>query len=176
MENIMERVRRGDEKAFKELYEKYYRLIRKIARDICGNEWEDVMQEVFMKIYAGSSSYKNNGKLEQWISQIARNTSRDSIRKTVRRREYPLDEFDTPDERFTPEEKHYCEELDIHAKRILDGDPHIRVVLLVHSGYSYKKVGKNLGIPLGTVKSSVSRGREKLRKVVERDPELSHLL
>ncbi|WML60842.1 sigma-70 family RNA polymerase sigma factor [Neobacillus sp. PS2-9] len=89
---IIEKVREGNEHAFRLLVEKYrndvFRTVFAVLRD--QKEAEDAAQEVFMKIYTSLSQYENQG-FKTWMTRIAVNHAIDVKRKQARRREEVVD-------------------------------------------------------------------------------------
>jgi len=85
---LIEKVKRGDDEAFRLLVEKYrndlFRVIYSVLKD--QKESEDAAQEVFMKIYTSLPRYENLG-FKTWITRIAVNHAIDIKRKQQRRRE-----------------------------------------------------------------------------------------
>ncbi|MEH7438871.1 sigma-70 family RNA polymerase sigma factor [Neobacillus drentensis] len=89
---LIEKVREGNEHAFRLLVEKYrndvFRTVFAVLRD--QKEAEDAAQEVFMKIYTSLSQYENQG-FKTWMTRIAVNHAIDVKRKQARRREEVVD-------------------------------------------------------------------------------------
>ncbi|WP_420489822.1 RNA polymerase sigma factor [Neobacillus drentensis] len=89
---LIEKVREGNEHAFRLLVEKYrndvFRTVFAVLRD--QKEAEDAAQEVFMKIYTSLSQYENQG-FKTWMTRIAVNHAIDIKRKQARRREEVVD-------------------------------------------------------------------------------------
>ncbi|PKG25133.1 RNA polymerase sigma factor [Niallia nealsonii] len=97
---LIEKVKLGDDEAFRLLVEKYrndlFRVIYSVLKD--QKESEDAAQEVFMKIYTSLPKYENQG-FKTWITRIAVNHAIDIKRKQQRRRENIAEivEFDMED-------------------------------------------------------------------------------
>lgn len=85
---LIEKIKLGDDEAFRLLVEKYrndlFRVIYSVLKD--QKESEDATQEVFMKIYTSLPKYENQG-FKTWITRIAVNHAIDVKRKQQRRRE-----------------------------------------------------------------------------------------
>ena len=122
---------------------------------------DDCVQEIFIKIYNGLSSLRDNRKLESWIFQIARNTIVDHNRQTIKYATVPINsqdpEFEIDDNRN--------EEI---AKSIV---PFIKQLPLKYSnslmqyeieGLSQKEISEKENISLSGTKSRIQRGRLKL--------------
>jgi len=141
------------------------RLLAFVEKRIFDREMaEDCVQEIFIKIYNGLPSLRDNGKLESWIFQIARNTIVDHNRQRMKYKTVPINnqepEFEIDDNRN--------EEI---AKSIV---PFIKQLPLKYSnslmqyeieGLSQKEISENENISLSGTKSRIQRGRLKLLDV-----------
>ncbi len=126
---------------------------------------DDCVQEIFIKIYNGLSSLRDNRKLESWIFQIARNTIVDHNRHIIKYATVPINsqdpEFEIDDNKN--------EEI---AKSIV---PFIKQLPLKYSnslmqyeieGLSQKEISEKENISLSGAKSRIQRGRLKLIKAL----------
>lgn len=82
-EQLVKGIKYKDEVAFDEIYNQYYKLLYFIMYQIVGSthETEELLQEVFMKIYNSINTY-NNGSFKYWIIQIAKNTALNHVTRT----------------------------------------------------------------------------------------------
>ncbi|NWF91152.1 MAG: sigma-70 family RNA polymerase sigma factor [Ignavibacteriaceae bacterium] len=80
---LVEETRAGSETAFREIVERYHAMTFAVVRGILGDrsDVEDVIQEVFIKVYKGLGSFRGDAKLSSWIYQIARNEALNKARK-----------------------------------------------------------------------------------------------
>lgn len=80
---VIQDLRNHDEKAFKIVYDNYYRLLYFIVASYIKNKEDinDILQDVFLKIYTRINSLKNNKDFHQWVGIIARNTALDFLKK-----------------------------------------------------------------------------------------------
>lgn len=93
-EALMEAFQRGDTRAFEHLLRKHRRPVYNFIHRQVGHSAtaEDLMQEVFLRIIKGASSYKREAKFTTWIYTIARNLCVDHTRRAKHRRAASLDQ------------------------------------------------------------------------------------
>ena len=142
---------------------------------------EDVTQDVFLAAYRRIDAYRG-GIFRAWLLRIAANACTDELRRRGRRPQTSLDlvtdggpPIDVPDESESPEESVIRGELSRHIQAglmALPLDQRAAVVLCDVQGLTYEEVSEALHISLGTVKSRLSRGRARLRKLLLRQREL----
>jgi RNA polymerase sigma-70 factor (ECF subfamily) len=144
---------------------------------------EDVTQEAFFRAYRALDGFRGE-RFRAWLLRIVANAARDELRRRKRRPQRSLDEArddpDTPDldplERG-PGPEQVAENADL--RRVLEAalarlpEEWRMVVLLsdVH-GLSYEEVATSVGVPVGTVKSRLSRARGRLREILRESGEL----
>jgi RNA polymerase sigma-70 factor (ECF subfamily) len=152
---------------FSYLYRTHRAKALAIARRILGDkdEAEDVVQEVFAKLYAGRGKFDGKAAYSTWLYRILVNSSINQLR--ARRRRGRLQAHSAPP--LTPEQEASGRELSRHFTRALGtlGERHQQVIWLREMrGFSYPEIAQLLGIPEGTVKSALNRGRLRLQRVV----------
>jgi RNA polymerase sigma-70 factor (ECF subfamily) len=142
-----------------------------------GADAEDVTQEVFLKAFKALPGFKGESNISTWLYRIAMNAASDHIRKNggkAKLRE-PLDENGRrmPEQvsaaHESPENSYFKKELrETIRKALLKLPLNYRMVLVLKDieEYSYKDIGKILGISIGTVESRLFRAREILRKEI----------
>jgi RNA polymerase sigma-70 factor, ECF subfamily len=155
----------GDEHAFAELVKRYQSQLRYSLRQLTG--WDealadDLAQETFIKVYKSLHQYKGNAKFFTWVYRIAYNCFAAHCRS--RKPEVPLGQTEIPEQGFNPET-----EADLHrdfALALKNFLPEQRMAL--HLFYqremSHSEIAEVMDCPLGTVKSYISRGHEKLKQ------------
>jgi RNA polymerase sigma-70 factor, ECF subfamily len=149
-----------------------YNLARWLLRNAA--DAEDVVQEAYLRALKYAGSYRG-GDVRAWLLTIVRNTAYDWLRKRhARGSSDPFDErvHVQPETEPDPERRllrdaerrrvaQALEELPLHQREIL--------VLREWEGLSYKEIADVMGLPIGTVMSSLSRARGRLRQALE-DP------
>jgi RNA polymerase sigma-70 factor (ECF subfamily) len=171
---ILERVRRGDQAAYRGVVERYQGRLFAVARGILrdGDEASDVVQETFLRAYLRLATFHEGSQLFTWLYRIAVNLCLDRIRR--RRREAAalydarLDRADVGLGRGerSPFEQHAAAELSQRLLAALDGLPpaHRAVIVLREvEGLSYAEIARAVGCPVGTVMSRLFHARRKLQ-------------
>lgn len=172
----------GDSSAFERLIEPLEGRIYAVALRMCGNreDAQDCMQESMIRIYRALSSFKGQSSFSTWIYRITMNTCLDELRRRKARRSTsldtlldsgwsPTDETDTPERHAIQSEQRRTLE---HAIAELPEDMRAAVVLRDIQGLAYDEIASALNVNVGTVKSRISRGRERLREKLSAHPEL----
>jgi RNA polymerase sigma-70 factor (ECF subfamily) len=150
------------------------RFLFTVAYRLTGNDADaqDLVQEVLLRVRRGLETYRP-GSLEGWLSRITTNAFLDEVR---RRRRRPTVALPDDAERVLPGAQDPDEALasirlpdDVQdAVRALPDDFRAAVVLCDVVGLSYEEIAEQLGIPVGTVRSRIHRGRAALRGVLVR--------
>ncbi|MFM9986329.1 MAG: RNA polymerase sigma factor [Flavobacteriales bacterium] len=159
---------RGEKRSQDKLYKKFSSLLFGICLRYAKNRMEaqDVLQEVFVKIYNNVHTYHHDGSFEGWLRRIAVNTSITNYRKNlkhayqediddlVRHKDDPVSHEDLE---YTAEEMMKCiEKLPPGYKTVFN--------LYVIEGFMHKEIGDMLGIDVNTSKSQLSRAKTYLQK------------
>ena len=139
----------------------------------------DCAQETMLRAFRAFSSFRGDAAFSTWITRIAMNVCMDALRK--RRDAVSLDAlredqgFDLPDEAPTAyailEEKERARLLR-EALALLPPDMRQMIVMRDVQGMAYDEIAAVLDVPLGTVKSRISRAREKLSLILKNTSEL----
>ena len=156
----------GDSEAFEELVRRHQHMIHSLTFRMTGSpaDAEDLAQESFIRAYGQIGSYRGEAKFSTWLFGIACNEWRQHARG---RKELALDELDD----HPPEAEHPAAaassnlRLDLAEamKRLTDAE-RAAIVLCCQNGLTHDEAAQALSCPLGTVKTNVLRGKEKLRK------------
>lgn len=144
-----------------------------VAYRLTGNDADaqDLVQEVLLRVRRGLVTYRP-GSLEGWLSRITTNAFLDDVRRRRRRPTVPLPEDADRvllDEGSEPDAVVAATSLstDIQAAlRTLPEDFRTAVVLCDVVGLQYDEIADDLGVPIGTVRSRIHRGRALLRKAL----------
>ncbi|UJH91994.1 sigma-70 family RNA polymerase sigma factor [Antarcticibacterium sp. 1MA-6-2] len=171
-DQLIYQLQAGDEKAFEKVYQMYSRSLYGIIFNITRDETvsEEILQDVFMKIWDNASSYDfNKGRFFTWILNIARNASIDRLRS----KDFKNKRSNIKTENFTDilESKSntagkldaiglqkYVDILEPVCKKLID--------LLFFKGFTQKESAEELQIPLGTVKTRNRICIDKLRAYI----------
>ena len=148
------------------------RFLYTVAYRLTGNDADaqDLVQEVLLRVRRGLATYRP-GSLEAWLSRITTNAFLDETRRRKRRPSEPLPE--DPD-RVLAGGQDAATDLaaatlsdDVQgALRALPDEYRAAVVLCDVVGLPYGEIADELGVPVGTVRSRIHRGRALLRSVL----------
>jgi len=160
--------------SWEEIARKHGRFLYTVAYRLTGNreDAEDLVQEVLLRVRRGLETYQP-GSMEGWLSRITTNAFLDEMR---RRRRRPVELLPDEPDRVLPsaasaEDALATEVLpdDVQdALRKLPDEYRAAVVLCDVVGLPYNEISQALGIPVGTVRSRIHRGRALLREVLTR--------
>ena len=161
----------GDRAALDTLLRRHYDLVHAVCRRIAGSkaEAEDAAQEAMIGIVRGLARFDRRSAFSTWVYRIATNAALDELRRRRRRPGLHVvaDEDDGPPEAADPSAEHRVE--GIVDRMSLDGalaglaeDFRVAVVLRDVADLDYGEIAEVLGIPVGTVKSRIARGRAQL--------------
>lgn len=165
-------IQQSDRQAFSVFYDRYVNLIFSIAYNILGDQnlAEEVTQDVFLKIWYKIDRYNPTlSKVNTWMSRIARNRTIDVLRKNkhinqqVRWAE--AEPRENPDAATTEEqaEQRMTNMRVRSALAQLPEEQRAVLALAYFKGMSQREIAEELGEPLGTVKTRVRLGMQKLR-------------
>ncbi|GMU78604.1 MAG: hypothetical protein AMXMBFR46_13990 [Acidimicrobiia bacterium] len=143
------------------------RFMYSVAYRLSGNDEDaqDVVQEALIRVRRGLERYEP-GSLEGWLARIVTNVFLDEVR---RRRRRPTDALPDDPERVLPtspaaDEVSTALSADIQAAlAALPEEFRVPVVLCDVADQSYEQIAGTLGVPVGTVRSRLHRGRRMLR-------------
>jgi RNA polymerase sigma-70 factor, ECF subfamily len=155
---------------WEEIAREYGRFLYTVAFRLTGNpdEAEDLVQDVLLRVRRGLDSYVP-GSMEGWLSRITTNAFLDDVR---RRRRRPVEAMPDDPERVlagAPSADEALERSQLpddvqDALRELPDDFRAAVVLCDVVGFSYDEIADSLGVPIGTVRSRIHRGRSMLKE------------
>ncbi len=171
---LVERVQRGDRRAFDVLVLRYQqkvlKLIMRYVRDTM--EAEDIAQEAFIKAYRALPTFRGDSAFYTWLYRIAINTAKNSLVSKKRRPiDYDLDLQDPEQYALqarmtdgeTPEHLVLTDEIRETvngAMAELPEDLRTAIVLREIDGLSYEEIAASMDCPVGTVRSRIFRARE----------------
>jgi RNA polymerase sigma-70 factor (ECF subfamily) len=171
-QDVVARAKAGDLRAFEQLIAEHKERVYQFALTCVKSptEAEDLAQEALIKAYRGIGSFREDSSFSTWLFRIVKNTFLDDIKSRAGKEKQETgaidEEADLPSAGDTPERQ--------LLRRLADGAvldalaelvPEFRVVVTMFDvqGFSYDEIAEVLGIPIGTVKSRLARGRDALR-------------
>jgi RNA polymerase sigma-70 factor (ECF subfamily) len=165
----MTRIQRQDAGALAALYDRYGSRVYGLAVTIVGEgeTAEEVAQDVFMRVWAHADQYRHDtGRFLAWLLTITRRAAIDRLRRDRR----TLSVASVDDDHF-PELRDHAQEDQARWRDVrmlldqLPAEQREAIVLAFYRGLSQSEISEHLGIPLGTVKTRMRLGMDKLRAV-----------
>jgi len=173
-QELVERVQRGDKKAFDLLVLKYQRKVVNLVSRYVRNQSDalDVTQEAFIKAYKALPNFRGDSAFYTWIYRIAINTAKNHI--VAQGRRPPGSDLDAGtaeqmdigirlQENTTPENQLLQDEIAETVKEAIDALPEdlkTAIKLRELEGLSYEEIASAMSCPVGTVRSRIFRARD----------------
>lgn len=159
----MRAAREGSRTAFARLVERHQAALRGFLRRAHGwAEAEDIAQEAFVAAWTGLDGLRDDEGFRPWLFGIAwkkaQTAARGARRSAVRDHDWAATEAQTTAQGVGPEEHLALAAALAH----LSPEQRAAVTLCLAEGWSHAEAAQVLGLPLGTVKSHVARGRDRL--------------
>ncbi len=186
-EKLLSKAARGDTAAFEALIEPHMTAVYNIAYRICRNadDAADAAQDAFLKAFGNISKFKGGAKFSTWLYRIATNSALDTVKRRGRHGAYSLDAeisgedgdilreipSDTPLPQEEAERSEVRREINAALGKLSADDRSI-IALRDINGMSYREISEILGCSEGTVKSRLSRARQRLREILSKNREL----
>jgi len=166
---LLAAAQRGEGFAFARLVQAHQQGLRAFLRRACGNhaEADDLAQETFLFAWQRLAEFRAESSLRVWLCGIAWKKLQAARRSfaRARARDSAYVEANAPDEPDAANNAALA-----RAMRELPLDQRACVALCLAAGYSHAEAAEALALPLGTVKSHVTRGREKLLAALDPRP------
>ena len=170
---LVARALRNDERAFRDLIHRHHAMAYAAVRGVLGDrdEVQDVMQMVYLKAYQGLASFRGDARFSTWLYQIARREALDVSSKRridtvdVETVELPAGAHHAPDA-VTNErsERAWIQS----ALGELDETYRTAIELRYMAEKSYEDIAEIMGLPVGTVKTYVHRGKAEMKRILSR--------
>ncbi len=171
---LIEQVRGGDLNAFSQLIVRYQDRVFRIQFQFLQDYQlaEDLTQETFVRVHANLTRYDaTKGAFSTWLYTIARNLARNALAKRAREKgTETLVEVATP-EGESPRGMASRKDVIAQLDAALQGLPELyqtAFILAEIEELPLSQVAEIEGVPLGTIKSRVSRAKEKLREALQK--------
>jgi RNA polymerase sigma-70 factor, ECF subfamily len=178
---LVERVQKGDKRAFDLLVIKYQHrvlaVVNRFVRD--SSEAQDVAQDAFIKAYRALPNFRGDSAFYTWIYRIAINTAKNYL--VARNRRPPSSDVELEDAEFfagsdamhemnTPERNFLRDELQAEIEQAFNNLPvdlRTAITLREIDGLSYEEIAEVMSCPVGTVRSRIFRAREAIDKHIK---------
>jgi len=172
-QELVSRLQSGDETAFAQIMslykDKIVNYLFQFTRDY--QKAVELSQETFLRVYFKADKYKPIASFSSWIYAIATNLAKTEMKKARKLTLVSLDDVTNNVEAGTFSHDAPDSGLVKNLREALDNlDPRYRVpvVLKDMEGFSQEEIAQILKRPVGTVKARISRGREYLKKELEK--------
>jgi RNA polymerase sigma-70 factor (ECF subfamily) len=177
----LRRCREGDERAYREIVERYQRQVYSLAMRMLrsAEDAEDLTQDTFVRMFKAIDRYDPERPFAAWLMTIASRLCIDHIRRRKVRplplvREDPGSHeeqtIDVEDPGLGPDEITSHREEERQAQTLIDSlPPHYRIVVVLRhqQDLSYEEIAQSLDLPIGTVKARIHRARALLKNRIE---------
>jgi RNA polymerase sigma-70 factor, ECF subfamily len=177
----LRRCREGDERAYREIVERYQRQVFSVAMRMVrsAEDAEDLTQDTFVRMFKAIDRYDPTRPFVAWLMTIVSRLCIDHIRRR-KVRPVPLvredagtheeQTIDVEDPGLKPDEITSHHEEEQRTQQLIDSlPPHYRIVVILRhqQDLSYEEIARNLELPIGTVKARIHRARELLKQRIE---------
>jgi len=174
---LVQRIGRGDEEAFRGLFGRYAPSAMALARRVARQPFlaEEIVQEAFLAVWRNPSGYdQQRGSVRAWLMGMVHHRAVDAIRREESQRRR-VEESMVSDPVVSPDPaEDVVDEIDLPGERkavrtALDGLPQEQrqvIELMYFGGLSQTTISEQLGLPLGTVKSRTLLGMRRLRGAI----------
>ena len=166
---LIQRTLDGDMQAFRWLITRHQGLVAHVVRRVISDKMaaEEICQDVFMKVYDKLDTFKGEAKFTTWLVTIAYRTSLNAAKLKTVHTESIDEKFDlaTEEVRSALEKNEIREGLELAIEKL--PDKYREVITLFHlEEMSYQDVADITGMPVGTVKNYLFRGRKALKELL----------
>jgi RNA polymerase sigma-70 factor (ECF subfamily) len=160
----------GDQSAFQVLVKRHKEKVRNIIYITMNNSAlvDDIAQEVFITVYRNLKHFRFESQFTTWLYRITVNRCKDYLRRiNVRKIFSPIEDGYEVAEYSTPVENNDISKIVMDAISKLPVKLRMPLILKDIEGFSYQEISETLKCEMGTVKSRIFRGREKLKEILQ---------
>ncbi|MCU0333171.1 MAG: sigma-70 family RNA polymerase sigma factor [Ignavibacteriaceae bacterium] len=160
----------GDKSVFQILVKRHKEKVRNIIYITMNNSAlvDDIAQDVFITVYRNLKHFRFESQFTTWLYRITVNRCKDYLRKmNVRKIFFPIEEGSELSEYPTPVENNDISRIVMDAISKLPVKLRMPLILKDIEGFSYQEISESLNCEMGTVKSRIFRGREKLKEILQ---------
>jgi RNA polymerase sigma-70 factor, ECF subfamily len=172
IEALLERIQAGDEQALLTLHAQYINLVFSVAYRVVNDQMaaEEIAQDTFMRVWEKAAAYDaNKGEFVTWLLTITRRLAIDAVRKHQRREPDPFTLFidDNPEmwENLLSTSTSELRRSLLGVMRKLPPEQQDVIHLAYFHGMSHSDIAAYRQLPLGTVKTRIRQGMQKLRGI-----------
>jgi RNA polymerase sigma-70 factor (ECF subfamily) len=182
IDQLIERCLEGNQLAWEQVVRLHWRKVFNVAYKFVGkhDEAEDLTQDIFLKIFRSLATFDRRANFQTWLISVSRNLCIDHYRSVRKERETVDRDMDAGDVQtaskdITPYAALEHNDRRALLRRALDELPiTLRTAVLLRDirELSYQEIADQLGLPEGTVKSRINRGRLELARQIRRIEEV----
>ena len=175
---LIERCLKGDQRAWDEIVRLYWRKVFNVAYKFVGrqDEAEDLTQDIFLKLFKSLKTFDRRANFSTWLISVSRNLCIDHYRSMRREHDVVTHDVDVvslarPSALDSPHVALERRDRVALLRAALDKlAPSLRTAVMLRDiqELSYQEIAEKLGVPEGTVKSRINRGRAELARQIAR--------
>ena len=180
-ETLLRLIARSQESALSELYDRYNRLVYSVALSALADpaRAEEVTQDVFVRVWEKAETFRaEQGRVATWLAGITRNRSIDVFRRGRARMEHMHISWEDAESLNPPAPQNVEAEADLAQRQRqvrwavtqLPDEQRQALGMAYFHGLSHPEIAEELGEPLGTVKTRIRLGMQKLRQLLQVEP------
>jgi len=174
---LIQRSLNQDMEAWAQIMINYKRAVFGVSLGILRNtaDAEDTAQEAFIRAYEKLHTYNMQRKFSTWLFTVAANLCKNKLRRA--KFSTALKEEQWVEGGEDPAQIHERDELQQKVRKALDKlrfDYRAPMVLRFYADLDYKEIADVLGVPEGTVKTRLHRGKQDLKKIMDKEGGLEH--
>ena len=175
---LIERCLKGDQRAWDDIVRLYWRKVFNVAYKFVGrqDEAEDLTQDIFLKLFKSLKTFDRRANFSTWLISVSRNLCIDHYRSMRREHDVVTHDVDVvtlarPSASDSPQAALEQRDRVALLRAALDKlAPSLRTAVMLRDiqELSYQEIAEKLGVPEGTVKSRINRGRAELSRQIAR--------
>ena len=183
IDQLIERCLQGDQAAWETIVRQHRRKVFNVAYKFVGkhDEAEDLTQDIFLKLFKSLDTFDRRANFQTWLISVSRNLCIDHYRSVRKERETIDRDVDAGDLTPASSDTGPYAALEHSDRRLLlrraldELAPTLRSAVMLRDIHelSYQEIADRLGLPEGTVKSRINRGRLELARQIRKVQETS---
>lgn len=172
-QELVRQIQEGDEMAFVKIVGIYKNKIVNYLYQLVGDYQRavELAQETFMRVYFKSHKYRPFAPFSSWVYAIASNLAKTDLKKARKFQILSLDALHKNHKRVAFVENPSNSVLNKKIRQVLNSlHPRYKIPVILKDieGFSQEEIAQVLKIPVGTIKARISRGRNYLKKELEK--------